>query len=95
MISCRYILERPDARRRRGNRRYIVVLGQGEPDLDDPASSDQDVAGIETPDKVDMEEVWARQDLAHRGCLKSLFTAWRDCDPSSPLGLPAIPPLPE
>ena len=93
---CEYVFERPDARRRHGSDRYIVVIGEGELFFQYPEFSDQIVARVVTADKGDMKAVWARQDLKRRGCLESGPITWRDCDPEPPspdiLDPPPLPP---
>jgi hypothetical protein len=93
---CHYIFERPDALRRHGNDRYMMVVGEGEPDPDSPARSDQLVIQIGSrPDSDDMKEVWARRDLKRRGCLPSSPVFLRDCDKNPPLpDVPGLPPSP-
>ena len=89
---CDLILARPDAKRRRGTQRYVVVEAGGEVALDTwsmrPANAD------------DLKIVWARKDLSRRGCLPGMDIEKRDCTyppaqeiPEGP-PLPALPPLP-
>jgi hypothetical protein len=90
--GCAGIFARPKSSALRGPSRYIIVDSVGEFGLE--------VDSIHPARADDLQEVWARRDLKHRGCRPpgKYYISYRHCDKALQQNLPwwerPLPPSP-